>query len=145
MKVNMFILTDIVSMKPKNGKYIYILECITAKGPATLTKAGTLENKSSNSADITVLEAALSRLNTSCELEIYTDNQYTSSSLQYWMKNWKANSFKDSKGEDIKHQKEWMRISALLEKHKYNVHLKELYEYKEWMLNELKGELHDYK
>lgn len=146
MNVNLYIMTDITSLKPKDGKYIYILECPTAKGPATLTKAGTLENKSSNSADITVLEAALGRLNKASELEIYTENQYTSASLQYWMKNWKANGFKDSKGDDIKHQEEWMRISALLEKHTYNVHLKELYEYKTWMQNQLKGDLvNDYK
>lgn len=74
--VNLYICTTITGPGTKSGSYTYLLEYITQKGPATLTKQGTLEEVTENQAYLQVMNEALDRIRKPCEVTIWTESRY---------------------------------------------------------------------
>lgn len=142
--VNLYLMTNITSIKPANGQYVFIFEMERDPEPVTLTVPGTVEGETRNSAEILILQKALSRLKP-CDLTIHTENSYLASALEMWLDKWQQNEFKDTKGEDIKFKDRWENISQMLKDIPYTTRLREEHQYKQWMREECERRKHGSK
>lgn len=135
--VNLYLKTNIKSIKPADGHYVFILELPREPDPAvTLTVPGEIKQETKNGAEILILEKALKRTKP-CELNIFTDNNYLARALSEWLNEWQQNNFKDSKGEDIKYKDKWESIAGMLKQMPYKVNLNNKHSFSEWMEAEL--------
>jgi hypothetical protein len=66
-RVSLYTYTTVKGPGRKGGSYTYILECMTERGPATLTVQGELEGVTENKAQLRMLREALERLRRPCE------------------------------------------------------------------------------
>lgn len=136
MEVSIYLMTNVKSNHPSQGDYIYVLQ----KGDTdvTLTKEGELQNVTKNQAELEILLKAIVRLNRPCELKIYTESIYLASGISNWLPIWIENGFQGSKGE-VRHMDLWQQLAAELQKHKYEVLLKEPNQFTEWMIAQIKA------
>lgn len=133
--VNIYFQTTFKRPNQHEGKYIFILEYLTSKGPATFTKSGALEGNM-NEANIKTLNLALDCLTRTEDLTIFTDNCYVAGLIDTYMDQWKANGFKNSKGEPV--SEEIAKLYRVKKAHT-EVRLKEHHSYKDWMERSLYG------
>lgn len=132
--VNLYITTSIKRPVRQNGRWIYILETVTAKGNPTLTYGEDMEDTTENQLALYALEKALERIKEPCYLEIHTDCAHVAAALQNgWIKEWENHDWMNKKGKPVKDVEKWSRVQYLLEPHTFLVHLKQDHEYKEWM------------
>ena len=89
-RVNLYTYTTIKGPGTRSGSYTYLLEYITDKGPATLTKQGILENVTEHQAHMRVFREGMERLKKSCEVMVYTDSRYLRQGVEEWLKRWQA-------------------------------------------------------
>ena len=135
--VNVYTYTTIKSTRKNSGAFVYVLEKITSKGPATLTKIEYIEDANQNKAELTALVAALKRLNKTCNLSIYTDSEYIRSAyLRGWISEWKKKDFMNAKNNPVANMEEWRNLSNLLEKHLFHFEPKQEQSYHAWMVAE---------
>ena len=92
-KVNIYIYTTVRGPGTKSGSYTYLLEYITDRGPATLTKQGELEQVTENQANLQVLIEALQRLKKQCEVTIWTENRYLQQGAEHWIHEWQQSGW----------------------------------------------------
>lgn len=138
-QVMIYIATNAKGAYQKKAVYGYVLECETAKGPATLTKINTMEGKTRHQIELATLNDALGRLKRECDLKIYTDSPYLAGTWQQgWVKKWEAAGWKNSRGEDVGNQAEWQETLALLKDRTVSFCLKEPHPYRAWLERELK-------
>ena len=104
-QVSLYIYTTVNGPGAKSGTYIYLLEYITEKGPATLTKYGTLESVTENQAQLKILREAMKRIKKPCEVEIYTDSVYLQQGAEVWLKGWQAAGWINAKGKPVANRK----------------------------------------
>ena len=137
MKVNIYTFTT--AKKPINftAGTAFVIECITSKGPATLSHTGKLENVTRNQAEIYCLIEALRKLNKPCELEIYASNAFTAAVLNDYLPKWEANGWKTSKGEDVIEL--YKELKNLLKPHKFHGE-NGINSYTEWLTREAQKE-----
>lgn len=139
MEVKIYIQTNIRGPRKQDGKGIYVLETMTNKGAATLTKTVEYQAETENGAEIKTILAALKRLNQSCDVTVHTDTRYTASSYaQGWLARWLANGWKNAKGEEIAHREEWQQMYEIFRKHRVTFSILQDHEYKNWMLAQMK-------
>lgn len=136
--IDLYIHTSIKGINPTEGKYIYILEFQTGKGPATRTEgAKDIEEATSYLAELTAINEALSRLKKPCSLKIHIQNKILTSALRNeWFKAWKMTGYKNSKGEDIAHKKEWESFNELLKDNTIETVVCDRHSYSSWMESE---------
>lgn len=92
-KVNIYIYTTVRGPGTKSGSYTYLLEYITDRGPATLTKQGELEQVTENQANLQVLIEALQRLKKQCEVTIWTESRYLQQGAEHWIHEWQQSGW----------------------------------------------------
>jgi ribonuclease HI len=91
-----------------------------------------------NEAEMVALKMALERINTKCELNIYTENAFIANAVQNgWADQWKADGWKTKAGKDVANRKLWEELFPMLEKYTVRWHVKELYSYKNWLRDEV--------
>lgn len=135
--VNIYLCTT--AKKPINSTAgtAFVIECMTSKGPATLTHKGCLENVKRNEAEILCLLEALRKLNKACELVIYCSSPYTERVLNEYLPKWEANGWKNSKGEEVNEL--YKTLKNALKPHKF-YGKNEIHSYSEWLTREAKQE-----
>lgn len=124
------------SPRPTEGKGIYILECETDKGIATVQGDVNTDGMNINQANLKVLEEAVNRLKKDCMLVICAEVGYIASveSLSEWdKKGWKT-----SKGTEVANKEQWQRIWEKVKGSKVSCLLNKNHEYKSWMWSEIK-------
>lgn len=136
--VNLYTYTNIKSIKPRDGTIWYILETETVKGPASIGNAVQVEQLTANAAELKALLMAMRRLKSGCEVHIYTESQYVVSGIESWMKDWKKNNWKNSKGEPVAHWEMWKELEQLISEQKIKLHQKEHHSYYNWFTHEAK-------
>ena len=78
---------------------------------------GELET-TNNRMELTAVIQALSALNKSCNISLYTDSQYVMKGITEWLDNWKKNSWKTSnKKQAVKNVDLWQQLDELVQKH----------------------------
>lgn len=138
--VSLYIVSGIRGPSRRAGKSLYILETMTAKGPATLTKALHVEEKNENGATLEALTDALKRLKQPCRLTIYLDTVYIATALEKrWPTEWKNHDWKNARGKLVCDAPKWQEAEYLLGAHEYRTELKKPHLYRAWMEREAAG------
>lgn len=111
--VNIYIYTTIRGPQKQDGAYIYVLETMTSKGPATCSKAGTMNKVTKNQACLFALSAAIKRIFRQCELIIHVDSVFVASCAEKWLADWRKNDWKNAKGQQVANAEAWKEIAFL--------------------------------
>lgn len=139
--VSLYIVSGIRGPSRRAGKCLYILETMTAKGPATLTKVINVEGENENGATLAALTDALKRITQPCHLSIYLDTVYIAMALEKrWPNEWKYHDWKNARGKQVCDAAKWQEAEYLLDAHEYRTELKKPYPYRAWMEREARGE-----
>ena len=65
---------------------------------------------------------ALESLSKPCSIDLYTDSQYVQKGITEWRPNWIKRGWKNAKGEPVKNQDLWQRLSAASKLHHVDWH-----------------------
>lgn len=137
MKINIYLCTT--AKKPINSTAgtAFVIECMTSKGPATLSHTGALEKVTRNQAEILCLMDALRKLNKPCDLDIYVSNPFTAAVLNEYLPKWEASGWKKSNGEEV--DEIYKALKNLLNPHKFHGE-NGSHSYTEWLQREAEKE-----
>lgn len=137
--MNIYMMDNFKSPAQKTGSVMYILEAITSHGAATVTKKLDFEGESENRANLKALIEAINRINTPCEVNLYTTSNYIIQGLMIWSEKWKRNEWTNGKGGEIKNVDLWRE--AIIKKDTKQLDMKastRRHSYSAWMERELK-------
>ena len=92
--------------------------------------------------ELYVLKNALARINTMCELNIYTESEYVAAGFESWLDMWKANNWLTKAGKEVSNKKEWEELDALVQQygHELVFHVKEAHSYRNWLKDNVEKE-----
>lgn len=143
--VNIYTYSSAKSLKAAevlNEAVGYVLEFQAKKGVVTRTKTislGDMHKKMTrNQTEIYVLGMALSRLNTKCELDIYTESQHVANAIEKgWVRNWEMNGWVNAAGKEVANIQEWKELLAFSNEHVIHFHVGEPHPYRRWLENEV--------
>lgn len=141
--VNIYTYTTARSPKATKCEAVgYVIEMKTAKGDATAGDLLTVKDMTKYQAELHVLKKALARINTKCELHLYTECEYIAAGFEKWLTEWKENGWKTKRGEAVKNNKEWQELDELVQRHGHVLvfHVKENHSYKKWLKENLEKE-----
>ncbi len=65
---------------------------------------------------------AIESLNKPCRIDLYTDSQYVQKGITEWLPNWVKRGWKNAKGEPVKNQDLWQRLSVASKLHQVSWH-----------------------
>ncbi len=65
---------------------------------------------------------AIESLNKPCRIDLYTDSQYVQKGISEWLPNWIKRGWKNAKGEPVKNQDLWQRLSSASKLHHIKWH-----------------------
>lgn len=142
-QVNIYTYSTAKSPKASKCEAVgYVIEFETAKGDATAGDLLTVKDMTRYQSELHVLQKALARINTMCELHIYTECEYIAAGFEKWMEEWKLSGWQTKRGEAVKNSKEWKELDALVQKHGHKLvfHVKEEHSYKKWFKENLEKE-----
>ena len=141
--VNIYTNTTAKSPKATKCEAVgYVVAYETSKGEASVSNILTVKDMTRYQAELYVLKKALSRINTKCELHLYTECEYIAAGFEKWLEDWKTNDWQTKRGEAVKNDKEWKSLDALVQKHGHMLvfHVKEKHSYKNWFIDNLEKE-----
>lgn len=135
--VNLYVDTNINGVGKKKGKYIYLLETETSKGPATVYDIKEVE-ATKDVAEIEAIVAAVKRLNpNSCtELNIYVTSRMLMTNLNDYLSRWAAHNFLGANGKRLSRWEDWQTIYENTQK----IHMRaynNTHSYSKWLLKQL--------
>ena len=137
-EVNLYIATDLKGPRRRDGKYIYLLECLTSKGTQTRDARGTIEQATENQLTVTALDEGLKRLIRPVRLTIWTDCKYVAGALtRSWPEQWEKDGWVNSKGKPVADAEKWQSVLGKIRIHEVEVKVQEKHEYASWMKSEL--------
>lgn len=115
MKPRVEIFTDgACSGNPGIGGWGIILRYKTQEKELSGSELETTNNRM----ELTAVIMALSALNKSCNISLYTDSQYVMKGITEWLDNWKKNGWKTSnKKQAVKNVDLWQQLDELVQKH----------------------------
>lgn len=141
--VNIYTHTTAKSPKATKCEAVgYVIEVETAKGDATAGNLLAVKDMTKYQAELHVLKKALARINTKCELHLYTECEYIAAGFQKWLAEWKENGWQTKRGEAVKNSKEWQELDELVQRYGHTpvFHVKEKHSYKKWFIENLEKE-----
>ena len=137
-KVDIYVCTDIKGIRKAAGRYIWLIEMKTPKGPVTLWDRKETEAVTGRIAELTALTEALSRITKPCEIMFHIANNNLVRTLQnQWIEGWKANDWLDCKGEPVKDAEKWKLYEEKVCKHEIVGISEEPHSYSSWMNSQL--------
>lgn len=93
--------------------------------------------------ELYVLERALSRIETMCEVHVYTECTYVAAGFQKdWLERWKANGWKTAKKREVRNMEAWKALDAVVREKcaQITFHTKEDHPYREWLRKNMEKE-----
>ena len=99
---------------PGNGGWAAI---INKDGEITKI-SGSEKNTTNNRMELLAPINALRDMDSSAQIEIYTDSQYVKLGITEWINKWVANNWKTSKKEDVKNKDLWVQLHELSNNYK---------------------------
>lgn len=141
-RVNIYTYSTAKSPKTQCGAVGYVLEYQTQKGAVTLDKIEVIHDMTKYQSELYVLKMALSRINTMCELEIYTECGYVAAGFENWLPKWKENNWITEQKKEVSNRKEWEELDTIVRQygHQLTFHTKEHHSYREWLKNNVEKE-----
>ena len=141
--VNIYTHTTAKSPKATKCEAVgYVIETKTAKGDATAGDLLTVKDMTRYQTELYVLKKALVRINTKCELHLFTECEYIAAGFEKWIADWKKSGWQTKRGEAVKNCKEWQELDELVGKHGHILvfHVKEHHSFKNWLIDNLEKE-----
>ena len=141
--VNIYTHTTAKSPKATKCEAVgYVVAYETSKGEASVSNILTVRNMTRYQSELYVLKKALSRINTKCELHLYTACEYIAAGFQKWLAEWEKNGWQTKRGEAVKNSKEWQELDELVQQYGHTLvfHVKEKHSYKKWFIENLEKE-----
>ncbi len=115
--VHIYVETDTTIPRSTGRKAMYVLEYTRITG-GLYTKEEIIEKTDTyHGAILAALEAALGRINKSCELHLHSRDEYVINSIEKNLPAWKENGYRTKKGDLVKNHFAWRRIQEKLESH----------------------------
>lgn len=140
-KINLYVHTDIKGKRTALGHYIYVLEFMTSRGPATLTAKEEVEDCTNKKAELRAINSALKRLTKPCAVLIHAENVNLLAALQNeWYRKWEEDGWKNSRGLEIEDTEEWQEFSGLMKENELLGAVKDDHSYLSWMVSECEKE-----
>jgi ribonuclease HI len=139
--VDLYIFSSIKGPGRRDGRYIFVLEAMTGKGPVTLT-GGPREvtEMTAYQSELRAINEGLKRLRKPCSLKIHVSNVTLRAALQNeWFRNWDANDYRNSKGEEISCAEEWKAFVEYLGENNITDVVSDRHSYSSWMESECTG------
>lgn len=125
MDIRIFINTDASPFKPDRCRAAYRIEVSReGKDPATKEDSFALEEATQNGATLEALNTALSALKDGMSLSVTVicpAPHIICSINQRQYETWKANGWKNAKGQPVKNLDEWQRTTDLIEKKLHSI------------------------
>lgn len=87
-------------------------------GNHELMMCGFVKNTTNNQMELQSVISALEKLNTPCQVIVYTDSQYVVNGINKWIYGWVKKNWINSKGEPVANQDRWKKIYELCRIHK---------------------------
>lgn len=135
--VNLYIDTSVRGPQRKKGAYGFILETITAEGPATLSKITKLEETTEHQSLCLAIREALQRIKKPCQVVVHTQSEYIVAAIKFWLQTWKYSDWLNAKGKEVADADSWQEIAS-----RYEIELDAViditHQYKEWLCSETK-------
>lgn len=136
-KINLYVHTDVKGKRTAPGHYIYVLEFMTSRGPATLTAKEEVEDCTNKKAELRAINSALKRLTKPCAVLIHAENVNLLAALQNeWYRKWEEDGWKNSRGLEIEDTEEWQEFSGLMKENTLLGAVKDDHSYLSWMVSE---------
>ena len=86
-------------------------------GRQELEVGGGDPDTTNNRMELAAAIGALSALNQSCHVELFTDSQYVRNGITKWIHGWKRKGWKTAEGEPVKNDDLWRTLDALVARH----------------------------
>ena len=126
--------------KTLNKAVGYILVFETEKGPVELINTVLIEKyierMTANQSELLAVIMAFFRINTKCEVDLYTDSQYVANGIAR-VREWAKNGWKNSKGKPIANLEDWKQLLWLMDGCVVHCHANERHEYSRWLPDEV--------
>lgn len=137
-RVNIYTYTDIRGPRKRTGYYCYLLEKLTEKGPATISKIEKVETpETENRIQLLAVIRALRRFWKNCDLVIHTHSEYVAAGFEKGrVEKWAENGWKTGKGEPVANRPEWEEMAELLNAHEFEFRAGK-HTYSIWMAREI--------
>lgn len=126
----------------KSDRYgVYVIEAVNEEGAPIRTwqRFGSCTGATRNEAEVIILLAVLKKLEQirgarpKLNVEIYTESEHLHRSVTVWMKDWKRDGWKNSKGEPIADRKRWEELELVFSQEEASWHVGEEHPYRRWM------------
>lgn len=102
-----------------NGGWSTLLYC----GTVNQNLCGYFGNTTNNQMELYAVIAGLEKLNTKCEVELYSDSQYVVNGINSWLGTWARNGWKSNYGNKVISNLDlWQRMHLLKGAHQIKAH-----------------------
>lgn len=109
--VNLYIETDISGIGKKKGKCIYLLECETSKGPATIHDVFDVEATKDVAELLAIVTAAKRISRNRCDvLNIFVTSEMLRTNIMYYLHRWARNNYCKADGHRLSCWNYWKEI-----------------------------------
>ena len=137
-QVSIYLDISIKGIRSSSGKFGYVIEYITIKGPATYNQITKCENVTAHKAILLALIEALQHIKKPCEIVIFTDSEYLSMAfVQGWINDWQQHNWVNGKGKPVANKEEWQNLLNLLNEHQFTFKMNQPHSYKTWLNREV--------
>lgn len=117
-QINIYIGTSINGPGIRKGYYAAIVECITTRDPVTRQITGQEETTTFNRLTLIAATKALSILNKTCNVTIYTDCQFVKNMVESRSTDqWRREEWKKAAGGRLQNKELWQEFAEELAKH----------------------------
>lgn len=131
--VNIYVATTIKGVGKKEGRYIYLIEKETAKGPATVHNITSI-TATRDVAELTAIVAAVRRLKQQpLVVDIYVSSEQLKLNIMHYLKIWASHNFCRSDGRRLSCYELWMELYENTRFFDLRVHNKP-HSYSNWLL-----------
>lgn len=129
-----------MSIASRTGNVMYILAYTGTSGKtADIRDTLHFEDSTMNSAVLSTINTALSRIHEPCKLRLWLDNEYIAGTIESGrISEWQRNGWKNSRGKEV--DQEWVSLEGFMRNIEIEVQLKAHHSYKDWMARTIRAE-----
>lgn len=102
-----------------------------------------IQGMSQYQSELYVLERALTRITTRCDIHIYTESSYVAAGyVQGWLEFWKTHGWRTKTDKKVSNIDEWKALDAIVQQygHALTFHVKEDHAYRKWLKTTMEKE-----
>lgn len=117
MKVDIYITVDSLAQKRTKKRFACLLICVLQDGRTHKSGIFGEVTGTYHHVILTAMEAALKRLNYSCNVNLYANDGHVLGMLKNFLPMWAKKNFQTSKGKTVANMKEWQQVWKLAKIH----------------------------